>query len=134
MITDFMNNITKSVKHKGMAFTVKELKQARLHVTRYLAGHPLLITPIRISLTKDGLPKLLQAMVPLVRKGNPNDLRIILTLLSVGRTVVGDGNLDYTSIVSPSSPTYNPRVEDCIVRFTDEKLFKVQRETLISSD
>jgi hypothetical protein len=82
-------------------FAVTLFKTIRLHVTRYLSGHALTISQYRIRLTKDGIPKVLGPLIPLIRKKNPADLRIILTVLNVGRYVPGDGTLDVSSIVSP---------------------------------
>lgn len=42
------------LKHNGTLYTVKHLKQMRLHITRYLCGQPLLINDCFVGLTKDG--------------------------------------------------------------------------------
>lgn len=105
MINDELDHVlewySRTQKHCGLKHSVKVFKTARLHVTRFIAGHPIVQSDIRLSLTKDGLPRALGPLIPILRKREPADLRIILTLLNVSRLALGDGTLDLTSIESP---------------------------------
>jgi hypothetical protein len=72
----------------------------RLHVTRYLCGHPL-EQPNHpcLGLNRSGLPKALGPLQSLV-KGDPWDRRFLLTLLSVSRAISVEGKVDLSSITS----------------------------------
>lgn len=89
------------MKSQGTVTLIKCLKSIRNHVTKYIAGEPVIISDMRLGITKDGIPKALGPLVPILRNREPQDLRMILTILSIGRLVLGNGDLDLTSIVSP---------------------------------
>lgn len=72
-------------------------------MTRFICSTPINVSNYRLGLTKDGIPKCLGPFVPIIRSKEPQDLRIILTLLNVGRVVKGDGSLDLKSITDPFS-------------------------------
>lgn len=85
----------------GTAFAVAYFKRSRLHLTRFLSSQPILVSDtMMISLTKDGLPRVLGPLVPLIRKGDHHAIRIALTILSVGRMELGSGKPDLTPITS----------------------------------
>jgi len=100
-------------------FAAKWLKTIRLCVTRFLCGTPLKVCDLRIGLTKQGLPKVLGPMIPLIKGKNTTDLRLILTLLNVSRLILGTGKMDITSITSP--PTYNQEELDKLTTDLVEK-------------
>lgn len=96
-----LDHIGRIKKYQGLNHSVKVLKSIRLHVTRYISGNPLLVSDMRLGLTKEGLPKALGPLIPYIRGLQPTDLRLILTGLTIGRSELGDGTLDVKSIVSP---------------------------------
>lgn len=57
----------------------------RLHCTRYICGYPLYTNDMRIGLTKDGWPKKLLFLKPLVDEGGPIGIKIVLTILNFSR-------------------------------------------------
>lgn len=104
LMTNMVNHVNNLVKHHGIVHTVNILKAYQLHITRHLAGHPLLKSKVRIGLSKDGLPKILGATaLELIRARHLGFIRMVLSLLSVHRMVPGDGTLDVSSIVAPST-------------------------------
>ncbi|UHK03006.1 MAG: RNA-dependent RNA polymerase [Hangzhou mitovirus 7] len=103
MIDNYMRLWSRTIKYHGLPHAVKLNAQFRLHVTRFVCGDPLTLSPYRISLTEDGLPRVLGPLIPIIREKNPDDLRVVLTILSVGRIELGDGTLDVSSIVQPSN-------------------------------
>lgn len=74
----------------------------RLHVTKYIVGEPLL-QPVHpsIGLTKDGLPKNITMFHEAIRRGQPGDVRIVLTALSISRAIPCTGEPTFDSITSP---------------------------------
>jgi len=78
----------------------------RLHVTRYLCGSPIFNSVLRLGISRCGLPKKLGPLVPVLRRQQPQDLKLILTVLNLTRLDLGDGTLNTESIESP--PTYKP--------------------------
>jgi len=101
-ISEYFKFITKLQNTKGLSQTVKINKMIRLHVTRFICGSPLYTNDLMIGLTKDGIPKRLNSWVPILRKLEPSDLRIILTCLNISRLKLGDGALDTSSIIQES--------------------------------
>lgn len=58
-----------------------------------------------VSLTKDGLPKVLGQLIPKIRLGDLDSIRLSLTILSMGRLIPGTGIPDLTPITSPYKGT-----------------------------
>ncbi|AMQ67415.1 RNA-dependent RNA polymerase [Cronartium ribicola mitovirus 2] len=89
------------VRTKGIKETVKYFKASRLHCTRYICGDPLLVSE-GISISKDGLPNLIKGHgKSFFRNKKINEIRIILTILSMGRIIPGTGECDLTPISKP---------------------------------
>jgi len=71
------------IKNNGLATFVKQWKQIKLHVTRYLTGNPLYTNKIGIGLDRDGWPKRISFLKELV---NTNEgVRYVLTLMLISR-------------------------------------------------
>lgn len=87
MVNKVFKVITKMLKHNGTLYTVKMLKQARLHVTRYLCGQPLLVNNIGLGLI-DGFPKMFIFLKEYIDSGNTEKIKFALTLLGISRTLV----------------------------------------------
>nr|UPW42080.1 MAG: putative RNA dependent RNA polymerase [Inner Mongolia sediment mitovirus 5] len=103
-IKPYFKLVTKMLRHNGTVYTVKHLKQMRLHITRYLCGQPLLVNNLRVGLDKNGWPKALLFLKPLLDQGIQGK-KFLLTLISLSRTLeVRKGEKltpDYTSITNP---------------------------------
>nr|QIR30243.1 RNA-dependent RNA polymerase [Plasmopara viticola lesion associated mitovirus 20] len=102
---------------KGLVHSIHILKRMQLHVTRYIAGSPLQCNDLRIGLYKTGLPKWLALHNKQLYEGlvaaDPDCIRIILTVTNVARLHLGDGELDSSTIESPSASDQG--LEDDIV-------------------
>lgn len=60
-VARLFNKIGRLWKTNGMVYTIKYLKSARLHATRYMVGQPLISrehSQIKVSLDKDYFPKI----------------------------------------------------------------------------
>lgn len=73
------------LKNNGTLFTVKHLKQMRLHCTRFLCGQPLLVNDCFIGLDAGGWPSRLSFLKPLLSL--PTGRSYLLTLLMISRTL-----------------------------------------------
>nr|QWE48329.1 RNA-dependent RNA polymerase [Phomopsis viticola mitovirus 962_1] len=80
------SKIHKLLKHNGTLFTVKYIKQCRLHVTRYICGKPIYVSPLKISLV-DGFPKLFLALKPLIDSGSVMNIKYSLTILNLSKVL-----------------------------------------------
>lgn len=68
---------------------MKQFKQIRLHITRYICGNPLLVNSDYIGLV-DGFPKRFLYLKSIIdsNRENPNVMRAIFTLVTFTRAVV----------------------------------------------
>jgi hypothetical protein len=85
------------VDERGIAFTVKYVKNSRLAVTRYITGHPL--SAVDLVSLKDGWPVWLSAQKELI--SDTDGLRLLMTLLVSLRGVKLKPDLDISPIISP---------------------------------
>lgn len=107
----FVNGFVKHIKmierNHGVEYVVKYAKAIQLHVTRYLSGHPLVVSSIRLGLTADGLPKVLGPFcLESIRSYHYGMIRMILSTVGFHRILLGTGELDASTIVNP--PTWEP--------------------------
>lgn len=82
----FLAFIFTLLKNNGTLYTVKYLKQMRLHVTRYMCGKPLYKNDMRISLTK-GFPTKILYLKRFIDSGKTSEIRFCLTLLCISRAI-----------------------------------------------
>jgi len=86
------------VNTRGPVWAAERGKLSRLALTRYLAGQPLQ-EPAGLSLTKDGLPRVLpHSLRVLIRQGDPSAISLSLTLLSLSRGIIGGKPTDLDPI------------------------------------
>jgi len=81
----FFKLIFKLIKNHGTIYTIKYLKRCRLHCTRYICGQPLFTNTMMIGIDKEGWPKVLHFLKPLV-DGNLSSLKYLLTILNFTRS------------------------------------------------
>nr|QIR30231.1 RNA-dependent RNA polymerase [Plasmopara viticola lesion associated mitovirus 7] len=99
--------IFKLIKNHGTIYTIKYLKRCRLHCTRYICGQPLYTNTMMIGIDKEGWPKVLSFLKPLVN-GNISSLKYLFTILNFTRSWDLNSNEwnkikpDYKSITDPS--------------------------------
>jgi len=114
---------------------VKVVKTYQLHITRFLAGEPLMVNDAKIGVTKYGLPRRMRGIIPYIREGNPQIVRLILTVMACNRFVPGDGTLDTKSITEPSrakSVTIS-EIEDFVPHFLGMYDFKFKTPKWITA-
>lgn len=101
------------MKTRGNEDTVKRIKAIRLHVTRYLCGHPLFISAHpSLSINSKGLPNCLGNLQELI-DGDVWDKRHLLTLLRVSRGIPCKGVISLSSITDKSKATISDKlIED----------------------
>nr|QIR30265.1 RNA-dependent RNA polymerase [Plasmopara viticola lesion associated mitovirus 42] len=85
-IGKYFQLMTKLLKQGGTVYTVKYLKTCRLHVTRYLAGQPILESDI-IDVFKDGIPSSFEFLYPIIKSNSLQDHKFLMTLLMVTRCI-----------------------------------------------
>jgi len=81
----FFKLIFKLIKNHGTIYTIKYLKRCRLHCTRYICGQPLFTNTMMIGIDKEGWPKVLSFLKPLV-DGNISSLKYLFTILNFTRS------------------------------------------------
>jgi hypothetical protein len=96
------------IKHNGTLFTVKTLKQVRLHVTRYLCGRPLLVNDQGVGLV-DGFPKAFIFLKEYIDSGNTENIKFALSILGISRTIIPKKKeiipINWKTIYEPSKVT-----------------------------
>jgi len=83
----FFALINKIRKDSGIQYCIKYMKTSKLHITRYIAGKPLLSNSDGVGL-KSGFPKRLYYLKELLDRKDPITTRGVLTLLSYTRAIV----------------------------------------------
>lgn len=97
----FFDKFHNWVKSEGSANAVARLKAVRLHVTRYLSGHPLMEPAFPgMAINRRGLPRQLGPLQQLL-SGDVWDKRLLLTVLSVSRGISFRGKVSIQDIVNP---------------------------------
>jgi len=100
--------INTMIKNNGTLFTVKYMKQSKLHITRYMVGKPIKVSPLRITLDREGFPTLFSELKPLI-KGTISQRKLVMTFLNITRTIDPkkgeDIPIDLTTITNPFTGT-----------------------------
>jgi len=50
----FFQHLLNSIRYNGVKTTIKQYKQMRLHITRYMCGDPLLVNDVGVGIDRDG--------------------------------------------------------------------------------
>nr|AWY10961.1 RNA-dependent RNA polymerase [Sclerotinia sclerotiorum mitovirus 1-A] len=102
----YIGQVESMRKQSGLPFTIKYMKTARLHITRYISGQPLRSNSNLVSLT-DGFPTKFLYLKELIDSGDTKMIRFVLTLLGYTRSIIPtmkEKNQvvpDYSSISDP---------------------------------
>lgn len=54
IVPQYFTLLNSLIEKNGLSYTVKYMKQARLHITRYMCGSPLLVNSAGVSVDKTG--------------------------------------------------------------------------------
>lgn len=106
ILRPYFKLVFKLIKNNGLIYTIKYLKRCRLHCTRYICGQPLFTNDMMIGIDKEGWPKVLHFLKPLV-DGNISSLKYLFTILNFTRSWDLNSNEwnkikpDYKSITDP---------------------------------
>lgn len=96
-------HVDKLITNTGCRNTIQRVKTYRLHYTRFLCGHPLYINSNNVSVNKNGLPRALGFLGKLLTTKEPDQIRFIMTLLLISRSIEGGhGAPDLKPITEPS--------------------------------
>jgi len=98
-INQWISLLGKYIRTKGLRWTIKRIKLIRLVVTRYLSGTPLCVVSDLLGI-KDGFPKSIWFLKELIDRGSPNEIRFVLTLLTVSRAIQCEATPNYDSITN----------------------------------
>lgn len=105
----YISTFNHNVAHQGLETTVYRYKSVRLAVLRYLSGNPLYELE-GVALDSSGFPKELSQWKDDL--DNPQSIRILLTLLTLGRAFKFKAILKLSTIEEPSKGI--PQNEDTI--------------------
>jgi len=89
----------------GPGELIKDFKEMRLIITRYITKNPILISPRRIGISKDGFPKKLEFLKTFIDSGETSKLRFCMTLLCLTRCVSFKAEPNFSSITDPYKGT-----------------------------
>lgn len=123
----WMDKVETWSRTRGLLDTVKRIKLIRLHCTKYLCSEPLLQSIPSIGLTNDGIPRDLGPMVPIIRNPSNNDIRLLLTLLSVSRVIEVQGQVSYSDILDSGPEVSGALVAEFVKVISHLKLNKLDR-------
>lgn len=104
MINYWQGKVNMWYQAEGFWNTINRIKAIRLKVTRYLSGHPDCSPVIGIGLNSKGIPRLLGPLQSLLYSNDPDQLRMLFTLLLVSRVIPGWKDPDPKPIISPPPP------------------------------
>lgn len=100
----FINIINTMLKDNGTLYTIKYMKAARLHVTRYICGNPLYVNSDRVSLTK-GFPTKFLFLKQYLDDNTIKGKKFVLSLFNISRGIVPRKDesipIDFSTITSP---------------------------------
>jgi hypothetical protein len=85
---------------KGDLWVINHLKEIQLLYTRFLCGDPVYRSDRIIGITKRGLPKGLPILNSIAISNKNQDIRFILTLMSIYRTIKAWKNPDLSTITN----------------------------------
>jgi len=98
---DFIDNLRKK---SGLKYTIKYLKAAKLHITRYVCGKPLLSNDAGVALDHEGFPIKFIYFKTLISCGF---IRSVFTLLTYSRAIIPT-NDEYKKVKPDYSTITNP--------------------------
>jgi hypothetical protein len=102
LIRRFLYDVTTMHKVNGLPFTIKYMKAVKLHITRFISGHPLTTNAALVSVT-DGFPTKFLYLKGLTK--SKDGKRLLLSLLSFTRGLKPLNKeipkVDYSSITNP---------------------------------
>lgn len=82
----FVKKVISLLRNNGTLFTVKYLKQVKLHITRYMVGKPLMSNKIGVSLV-GGFPRHFLFLKPYIDRNKLGGIKFVLTLLNISRSL-----------------------------------------------
>lgn len=109
-LNPYFKLLTRLIRTQGLIKTVKFLKQARLHCTRYICGQPLLYNNMKVGIDPSGWPKALSFLKNLAQ-GSLEERKFLMTILTLSRTLKVNSKEkkllkpDYDSITKPGRIT-----------------------------
>lgn len=104
VINFWCDHVENLIRNHGNKHAIARIKTYRLHVTRYLCGSPLLINKVNIRVDKSGIPSSLGPLKALVISEDPNELRLLMTLLILSRNIEGGHSLPDTAPIEDIGP------------------------------
>jgi hypothetical protein len=101
----FVSRVISLLRSNGTLFTVKYMKQVKLHITRYMVGKPLMSNSAGVSLV-GGFPKHFLFLKPYIDSRKLGKVKFVLTLLNISRSIrpkkTESVPVDLSTILAPS--------------------------------
>nr|WSP06968.1 RdRp [Gnomoniopsis castaneae mitovirus 1] len=115
VVQSIVGRFEKIATTRGRLAAIDELKASRLAFTRWLCGRPL-SGHVGCPILKNGLPKVIpkEVRIQLVETKDVNLIKVVMTMLQVGRYFKGGKPVDLTSITDGSYPKL-PRDSEIIL-------------------
>jgi len=107
---------------RGFLWTIAHIKNIRLHITRFICGHPLFEAQGSVGLNKSGLPQGLPYLTDLL--GSKEGISFVLTLLNISRCLPGTKSPDLSTISDPWQGFITSDMRDFIPTFIRLYKFK----------
>lgn len=102
--SSWLNQVEKWEKSNGSVWTIAHVKMMRQLLFSYLSGNPQKEVKQIIGINRNtGLPKAFNDFSHLITSGKPQEIRFILTLLSISRLLPGMKKPDLSTITKPSN-------------------------------
>jgi hypothetical protein len=104
----FVKKVISLLRNNGTLFTVKYMKQVKLHITRYMVGKPLMSNKVGVSLV-GGFPKHFLFLKPYIDRRKLGGVKFVLTLLNISRSLRPKKSesipVDLSTVLAPSKGT-----------------------------
>lgn len=107
-LVELFNKVLLWEQTKGKLWVIKHLKEMKLLYTRHLCGDPITVSKHLIGIRKDGLPKGFPILNSIFLHGSNDDVRFVLTCLSLSRTIKAWNELDLSTITNDRKGTDIP--------------------------
>jgi hypothetical protein len=117
---------------RGFLWTISHIKALRLHITRYICGHPLMTPQGSFQIRKDGLPKGINPLLDLLKTNEGKSM--CLTLLNISRCLPGKKDPDLSTITDPWKGYIPYQMKEFIPEFNKMYGFSKYEVTFTLSD
>lgn len=125
----WLQKIDELASRQGIQWTCDHFKNVRALSIAYLSGNGKTSAKRFIRLTSEGIPAILGPLIPLLRSKDETDIKILLTLLKVTKTLRTAPRPDVTPITNDPTGSLSILPEEALQAFFDS--VNIERGSLI---